>query len=129
MPETIFEKIAKGSLPAHIVWENKSYMAFLDIEPLSVGHTLVVPKINLGDYIFDLDNDNYYELMRTIKEVAKFLKRKLESDRVLVMVEGFSVPHVHVHLIPTREGVGFNDLKHIHMSQEELAKVKEKIIG
>lgn len=127
--KSIFEKIADGEIPGHIIWQNEKHMAFLDINPLSKGHCLVVPKKNIGDYIFEIDNNQYNDLMRATKEVALLLKNKLVCDRVLVMVEGFAVPHVHVHLIPTQHNVGFENLKHIEISQEELQEIYQQIVN
>ena len=95
----IFCKIAGGEIPAVKVWEDKKYVAFLDMNPVTTGHTLLIPKKH-DDYIFDLKNSEYKKLMLKAKEVAKILKEKLNPKRVGVIVEGFGVPHVHIHLIP-----------------------------
>ena len=75
-------------------------MAFLDINPIQPGHTLLIPKQQI-DYIFDMNDAEYTNLWLAAKEVAKLLKEKLKCERVCVIVEGYAVPHVHVHLIPT----------------------------
>ena len=129
MPKTIFEKIAAKEIPSHIIWENDTHMAFLDINPLAQGHTLVIPKENQGDYLFDLENNHYHELMRLTKEIAELLKRKLECDRVFVIVEGLEVPHVHVHLIPSSKDKPLHSLEKITVSSEELATTKNKIVN
>jgi histidine triad (HIT) family protein len=96
----IFEKIINREIPAKIIWESETHLAFLDIQPIQDGHTLVIPK-KCTDYIFDLEDGEYTELMLASKEVAILLKQKLECKRVCVIVEGYAVPHTHVHLIPT----------------------------
>lgn len=127
MSQSIFEKIAAKQIPAYIVWENTSHMAFLDINPLAPGHTLVVPKENIGDYIFGLDNNNYHELMRAAKEVAELIERKLDVDRMLVLVEGFEVPHVHIHLIPVSQGKGFKQLRQQPATEKDLKKIHQTL--
>ncbi len=96
----IFEKIINREIPAKIIWESETHLAFLDINPIQDGHTLVIPKKYI-DYIFDMNDEDYIDLMLASREVAKLLKSKLECKRVCVIVEGYAVPHAHVHLIPT----------------------------
>lgn len=105
--QDIFLKIINREIPAHIIWESDTHIAFLDMNPIQEGHTLVIPKKQI-DYIFDMDSDDYINLMLAAKEVAKILKEKLKCKRVCVMVEGYAVPHAHIHLIPTNSE---NDLK------------------
>ena len=99
MNNCIFCKIANGEIPAVRIWEDKKYVAFLDMNPVTPGHTLLIPKKH-DDYIFDLKKGEYSKLMLKTKEVAKILKEKLNPKRVGVIIEGFGVPHVHIHLIP-----------------------------
>jgi len=99
MNNCIFCKIANGEIPAVRIWEDKKYVAFLDMNPVTPGHTLLIPKKH-DDYIFDLKKGEYSKLMLKPKEVAKILKEKLNPKRVGVIIEGFGVPHVHIHLIP-----------------------------
>ena len=128
MAKTLFEKIADKEIPSHIIWENPTHMAFLDINPLAEGHTLVIPKRNLGDYVFELSDADYQELMRITKQVSALLKDKLKVERVLMIVEGFEVPHVHVHLIPVHDQP-LSKLTKKNVTQEELAQTKTKITG
>ena len=101
---TIFTKIIKGEIPCYKVAENDRYFAFLDISPMTKGHTLVVPKFAEGleeeDYIFNLDEETYSGLMSFAKQVAKAIESVVPCKRVGVAVMGMEVPHVHVHLIP-----------------------------
>lgn len=129
MGKSVFEKIADRELPGYIVWENESHIAFLTIEPLEVGHTLVVPKKNLGDELFALGESEYLELWRVSREVAGILKEKLECDRVLVIVEGFEVPHVHVHLVPAHKGQTLAKMSPNHVEKEQLEEVRKRIVG
>lgn len=127
MESCIFCKIAKGEIKPEVIWENDSYIAFLDTNPIAPGHTLVIPKKHTG-YIFDLDDRDYAELMLNAKKIAQTLKTKLNSKRVGLVVEGFNVPHVHVHLMPVNE-IGDMNPKNIKPAKiEELKKVAEKIL-
>ena len=100
---TIFTKIINGEIPCYKVAENDRYFAFLDIAPMTKGHTLIIPKFeadNEGDYIFDMDDEMYAGLMMFAKQVAKAIEAAVPCKRVGVAVMGMEVPHVHVHLIP-----------------------------
>lgn len=127
MEKSIFEKICDRELPGQIIWEDDQFCAFLSIGPLKPGHTLVVPKKNLGDYIFELSEDDYQALLLAAKEVAGLLKKSLNVPRVLLLVEGFEVPHVHVHLIPAQANDGLKKGLIPLADQDELAKIAEKI--
>jgi len=127
--KSIFEKIADREIPGYIVWEDEEFMAFLDINPLARGHTLVIPKTNIGDYIFEIEEAQYLRLMTASRKVARLLKSKLECERVVMMVEGFEVPHVHVHLIPSLEAEEMLENKRIEISQEKLKQIHEQIIS
>ena len=96
---TIFTKIINGEIPCYKIAEDENYFAFLDINPLTKGHTLVVPKIE-DDYIFNLDEKTYAGLMLFAKRVAHAIEAAVPCKRVGVAVLGMAVPHVHVHLVP-----------------------------
>lgn len=124
---SIFSKIISGEIPAHRVAENKDYLAFLDIQPLSMGHVLVIPKKEI-DYIFDLDDETYIGLMNFTKVVAEGLKKAVSCIKVGVAVIGLEVPHAHIHLIPMNEVDDMNfSKKKLNPSSEELATVAERI--
>lgn len=125
MEETLFEKIANRTIPSFKVWENEEFYAFLDIHPRTKGHTLVIPKKNEGDYVFDLENELYTRLLLAAKEVAILLKEKIPCARVLMIAEGFEVPHVHIKLIPAALGFSLETSPSIDTSMEELAQVAE----
>lgn len=96
---SIFTKIAAGDIPANIIAEDDKFFAFLDINPLVEGHTLVIPKVET-DYIFDVQDDELAGLMLFAKRVAKALDATIPCKRVGVVVLGLEVPHAHIHLIP-----------------------------
>ena len=96
---SIFSKIASGEIPSYKVAETDRYFAFLDINPVAPGHTLVIPK-NETDYLFDIADDEYAGLTLFAKRVAEAMKKALPCKRIGVAVMGMEVPHAHIHLIP-----------------------------
>ncbi len=96
---SIFSKIVKGKIPAYKVAENEQFLAFLDISPLVKGHTLIIPKKET-DYIFDINDQEFLELMAFAKKVAIGLRKAVPCIRIGVAVIGLEVPHAHIHLIP-----------------------------
>lgn len=96
---SIFTKIVRGEIPSYKVAENSDYFAFLDISPLTIGHTLVIPKKEI-DYIFDLDDETLCGMMLFAKRIARQIGEKIPCKRVAVVVLGLEVPHAHIHLIP-----------------------------
>lgn len=116
---TIFSRIIAGEIPCYKVAENDDFFAFLDINPLAKGHTLVVPKKE-EDYIFDLDDKLLGEMMVFAKQVAKALKKAISCKRVGVAVIGMEVPHAHIHLVPiTQEtDINFSNPKQKFSSEE-----------
>jgi histidine triad (HIT) family protein len=126
MTDCIFCKIIKGEIPAVKLWEDEKYFIILDSSPINPGHTLLLPKKHT-DYIFDLNDQEYSELMLKAKEIAKILKKKLNPKRVGMAIEGFGVPHVHIHLVPENKGNELNPERAKDMNIEELNKIAEKI--
>jgi histidine triad (HIT) family protein len=126
MTDCIFCKIINGEIQAVKLWEDRKYLAFLDMNPINPGHTLVVPKKHT-DYIFDLKDREYKKLMLNAKKIAKLLKEKLNSKRIGIMVEGFAIPHVHVHLVPINNSGELNFENAKPTSSEELNKIAEII--
>lgn len=124
---TIFSKIIKGEIPCYKIAENESYLAFLDISPLALGHTLVIPKIE-NDYIFDLDDDTLAGLILFSKRVAKAIDKSITCKRVGVAVIGLEVPHTHIHLVPMNNVSDLNFAnKKLSFSQEDFIQTAEKI--
>lgn len=127
---TIFSKIINGEIPSYKVAENEKFYAFLDINPLQKGHTLVVPKLAEpeADYIFDLEDDILSEMLVFAKQVARGIKGAVECRRVGVAVIGLEVPHVHMHLIPiSKEGdMSFANQK-LTLPSEEMAEIANSI--
>ena len=127
---TIFSKIINGEIPSYKVAENEKFYAFLDINPLQKGHTLVVPKLAEpeADYIFDLEDDVLSEMLVFAKQVARGIKGAVECKRVGVAVIGLEVPHVHMHLIPiSKEGdMSFANPK-MTLPADEMAEIANAI--
>ncbi|MEY3084310.1 MAG: hypothetical protein RL037_490 [Bacteroidota bacterium] len=96
---SIFTKIINREIPAFILHEDDDHLAFLDVNPLAYGHTLVIPKVEL-DYIFDLPAEKLHSLIAFSQEVAKMLKMEIPCKKIGMTVIGLEVPHVHIHLIP-----------------------------
>lgn len=124
---SIFTKIISGEIPSYKVAETEDFLAFLDIQPVSTGHVLVIPKKEVG-YIFDLDEELYTGLMTFAKTVANGLEKAIPCERIGVTVIGLEVPHAHVHLIPISrmDDMNFSKPK-LKPTQEELAEVAAKI--
>jgi histidine triad (HIT) family protein len=115
---SIFSKIVAGHIPAFKIAQDELFLAFLDVNPLQIGHTLVIPKKEI-DYIFDLDDEIYSGLMLFSKKVAHAIEKSVDCKKVSVHVIGLEVPHAHVHLIP------INQPKDCNFSEEKLKLSKE----
>lgn len=124
---TIFTRIINREIPGQIVAEDNLFIAFLDINPLVVGHTLVVPKKEV-DYIFDLDDSTLSQLNLFAKKVALAIQKSVPCLRIGVSVMGLEVPHAHIHLIPmnSMDDMNFSRPK-LKPSREDLAAVAERI--
>jgi histidine triad (HIT) family protein len=124
---SIFTRIINREIPAYIVAEDDQYIAFLDINPLVVGHTLVVPKKEV-DFIFDLDDQTLAGLNLFAKKVAQAIRKSIECKRVGVAVIGLEVPHTHIHLVPMNSmgDLNFTRAK-LNPAKEELTAAAEKI--
>jgi len=124
---TIFTKIINGEIPSFRIAEDDNFYAFLDINPLKAGHTLVVPKTET-DYIFDIDDDKLAEMMLFSKKIASAIKNAYPCNRVAMIVLGLEVPHAHIHLIPmdSMEDVNFKNPK-LKFTPEEFKEIATKI--
>ena len=124
---TIFSRIIAGEIPSYIVAEDEKYYAFLDINPLAKGHTLVVPKVE-EDYIFDLDDETLSGLILFAKKIAHKIKGQIECKKVAMVVLGLEVPHAHIHLIPmnSEKDVDFSAEK-LKLTPDEFARIAAEI--
>jgi histidine triad (HIT) family protein len=124
---SIFTKIIEREIPAHIIAEDEKCIAFLDVNPLRPGHTLVIPKLEI-DRFFDLDPELLAHLMRFAQQVSYALEKAVECKKIGVAVIGLEVPHAHVHLIPIQKvsDMDFSQPK-LKVAQEELSQLSQKI--
>jgi len=124
---SIFSRIIAGEIPSHKVAENDEFYAFLDINPLAKGHTLVVPKTEV-DYIFDMEDELLEGMLPFAKKVGKRIEKVVPCERIGIAVIGLEVPHCHIHLVPIN---GIHDLDFsrpkLEFSQEEFAGIAEAI--
>jgi len=124
---SIFSKIVTGDIPCYKVAENDDHLAFLDINPLALGHTLVIPKKET-DYIFDIEDQEFMELWQFAKQVANKMEGKFNCERIGIAVIGLEVPHAHIHLVPIN-GVSDIDFSRpkLQLTNEEFIEVVDKI--
>jgi histidine triad (HIT) family protein len=147
MSKTIFDKIVSGEIASYKVWEDDNYLAFLTPFPNTPGFTVVIPKANQGDYVFDLDRDQLQGLMEASRKVAKMLEKAFDTPRVALVFEGTGVAYVHAKLIPLHgklaaetnvwsehreffpEYNGYlSTVEGPEMIDEELKRIQEKIV-
>ncbi|MBO7083856.1 MAG: HIT family protein [Bacteroidales bacterium] len=124
---TIFSRIINGEIPCYKIAENDRFFAFLDINPLTKGHTLVVPK-HETDYIFNIDDEELGQMMVFAKHVAQSIEKAIPCKRIAVAVIGLEVPHAHIHLVPiTKEGdLNFKN-EHLKLTPEEFLDIQKRI--
>ncbi len=124
---SIFTRIVKGEIPCHKIAEDERFLAFLDIDPLREGHTLVIPKVEV-DQLFDLEDELLAGILPFAKDVARKIKTVVPCERIGLTVIGLEVPHAHIHLIPID---GIHDMEFsrpkLKLSQEEFAALAERI--
>ncbi len=133
MNDCIFCKISKRGIPSHVVYEDDSTFAFLDIYPINPGHILVVPKKHEPDF-YHLDEGNYRALMDTVKKLSEVVAEKIQPKKVGLMIAGWDVPHTHIHIVPMQE---YHDItskslmegNRANPTDEELKKVEELLLG
>ena len=124
---TIFSRIINGEIPCYKIAENDCFFAFLDINPLTKGHTLVVPK-HETDYIFNIDDEELGQMMVFAKHVAQSIEKAIPCKRIAVAVIGLEVPHAHIHLVPiSKEGdLNFKN-EHLKLTPEEFLDIQKRI--
>jgi histidine triad (HIT) family protein len=125
---SIFCRIIAGEIPCYKIAENANFIAFLDVNPLAKGHTLVVPKVEI-DYIFDLNEQILSEMLIFSKKIAKAIEKSIPCQRIGLTVIGLEVPHAHIHLIPitTESDMNFRNPK-LKLSAEEMLEISDNII-
>lgn len=123
---SIFTRIVRGEIPCYKVAETNDFLAFLDVNPNSKGHTLCIPKKEV-DKIFDLDENTYNGLMSFSRMVAKAIEKTVECKRVGMSVIGLEVPHVHVHLIPLHSMEDARFTTKVELTQDEFKKLAKAI--
>ncbi|MDI9356519.1 MAG: HIT family protein [Chitinophagaceae bacterium] len=124
---TIFSKIIKREIPAYIVCEDDNFIAFLDVNPLVLGHCLVVPKKEI-DYIFDQEDFVLENILLFAKKIAKAIEKSIPCRRVCLSIIGLEVPHTHLHLVPVNSMADMNFSKtKLIFSKEEMYSITEKI--
>lgn len=126
---TLFTRIAKGEIPSYKCAEDENYYAFLDINPMVPGHTLVIPKNVENDYIFALDDPTYLGLCAFAKKVAAALAKAVPCRRVGVAVLGMEVPHTHIHLVPLQKESDMAFGKHAEVGREEMERISAAIFN
>lgn len=126
---SIFSRIVKGEIPCYKIAENEQFFAFLDINPVAKGHTLVIPKREV-DYIFALDDNELGDMMVFAKKVAKAIEKAVPCKRIGVAVIGLEVPHAHIHLIPiSKEGDMDFKKDHLHLTEAEFLELQQLIVS
>ena len=127
MAESIFTKIIRGEIPCYKIAEDDRFIAFLDVFPIKIGHTLVVPKAQI-DYLFDLDDRLLSDFMLFTKKVAQKMEKAISCERIGVAVIGLEVPHSHIHLVPL-DSVGDIDFGQpkLQLSSHEMAEIADSI--
>jgi histidine triad (HIT) family protein len=125
---TIFSRIAAREIPCHKIAENEEFFAFLDINPVASGHTLVIPKEEF-DYLFDMEDDKLGRMMAFTKRIAAALSATIPSKKIALSVIGLEVPHAHIHLIPINREADIQAKNRTNPAAEELAGLAERIRG
>jgi histidine triad (HIT) family protein len=123
---TIFTKIVNGEIPCYKIAEDENYLAFLDVNPNTKGHTLCIPKFEI-DKIFDMDEAHYLGLMHFARKVAIALEKSIPCKRIGMSVIGLEVPHAHVHLIPLNEMDEMRFQNKVHFSEEEFMAIAKAV--
>jgi histidine triad (HIT) family protein len=126
MESCIFCQIIEGIEPAHKIWESDDFLAFLSIHPCNPGHTCLIPKTHVH-YVFDLEEPLYSRIFQAAKQLSHLIKQATDAKRIGVAIEGFSVPHVHLHLVPLYNVSELDPHRHIKQTEEELAEMAAKI--
>jgi histidine triad (HIT) family protein len=126
---TIFSKIIAGEIPSFKIAENEKFFSFLDINPLTEGHTLVIPRLEIDNF-FDMPGDYLNEIFLFAKPIAKAIEKSFKCNRCGIAVIGLEVPHAHMHLVPINKADDLNFTRRkLNLSQAQLKAAQEKILG
>jgi histidine triad (HIT) family protein len=126
---TIFSRIIAGEIPCFKIEEDENFLAFLDVNPLVKGHTLVIPKVEI-DYIFDVEDEMLAQMIIFSKKVARKLQSKIPCKRIGVSVIGLEVPHAHIHLIPINSISDMTfDKPKMKLEFSELKQIQDLIVN
>ncbi len=126
MTDCIFCKIIAGDIPGEKIWEDGDFFAFLDINPMNPGHTLLIPKTH-HEYLFEMEDSLYSKMFEAAKKLSKPIKNAMGAKKIGVVVEGFLVPHAHIHLVPLHTGGELSFGRSKKATPEELKETAEKI--
>lgn len=122
----IFCDIIRGEIHAHKVWENDDFLAILDVNPINKGHLLLIPKKHIQD-IFDMPSLLFSNIFQVAKKIAPMLKKSMKAKKIGIAVEGFGIPHVHIHLVPINKGNELNPERAKKASEASLKKLKKSL--
>ncbi len=128
MENCIFCKIAKGEIPSYNVFEDDHFLAFLDINPFSKGHTLIIPKKHVK-WVWDLSEEEYASLFKKVKLIAKALEKTFDTEWIVEGIAGIDVPHAHVHIIPRQVGDGLGAFPNKVLDPKPSGKEMEEIVA
>ena len=123
---TLFSKIIDGEIPGHLVWQDEICAAFMDIEPLTPGHLMVVPRAEVDHWI-DLDAQTMAHLMQVATRLGEAQMQAFQAVRIGVIIQGYDVPHTHIHVFPSTSAADFDIARRQSRSQEELAQDAQRI--
>lgn len=129
MSETIFTKIVKGTIPSYKIYEDQKTLAFLDIHPIQPGHVLVIPKKQI-ESVWDLTDEDYLALMKTVKLIAAKLKTEFKDKKIGIQVEGLDVPHAHIKIFPFSSSSEFHNIPSLNNQPDtkSLSDMAQKLI-
>lgn len=122
MGTCVFCRIIEELEPAHKIWESADFMAFLTRRPCNPGHTLLIPKTHV-DYVFHLEEPLYSDIFRAAKQLSAPIRRATDAERIGVAIEGLSVPHVHLHLVPLYNVSDLDPHRHVEQTEQEMAEM------
>jgi histidine triad (HIT) family protein len=125
---TIFSKIINKQIPSYNIFENDLLLCFLDINPISKGHTLIIPKVEY-DYFVDVPEPYYSEVFKLAKIISKAIEKSFTCQRVALLVEGSEIPHFHLHLIPIYKNTSFDLRDRVKFNSEQMQNIQQLLIS